>query len=68
LLRRVFSFAPRPFQSVRNDLLPTGLERGVLFHPSAYENLFLPTAHSREDVAVTLAAASDVADALARAA
>jgi glutamate-1-semialdehyde 2,1-aminomutase len=40
----------------------------VLFHPSAYENLFLPTAHSREDVAVTLAAASDVADALARAA
>jgi glutamate-1-semialdehyde 2,1-aminomutase len=44
------------------------LERGVLFHPSAYENLFLSTAHRREDVAVTLAAASDVADALARAA
>ena len=44
------------------------LERGVLFHPSAYENLFLSTAHSREDVAVTLAAAKEVAAALARAA
>jgi glutamate-1-semialdehyde 2,1-aminomutase len=44
------------------------LERGVLFHPSAYENLFVSTAHSREDVAATLAAAEEVADALARAA
>jgi glutamate-1-semialdehyde 2,1-aminomutase len=42
------------------------LERGVLFHPSPYENLFLSTAHSREDVAVTLAAAREVAAALAR--
>jgi glutamate-1-semialdehyde 2,1-aminomutase len=42
------------------------LERGVLFHPGAYENLFVSTAHSREDIAVTLAAAKDVADSLAR--
>lgn len=42
------------------------LERGVLFHPGAYENLFVSTAHSREDVAVTLAAARDVASGLAR--
>lgn len=41
------------------------LERGVLFHPGAYENLFVSTAHSREDVAVTLAAAEDVATTLA---
>ncbi|WP_448956120.1 aspartate aminotransferase family protein [Labrys neptuniae] len=42
------------------------LERGVLFHPGAYENLFVSTAHSREDIAVTLAAAKDVAETLAR--
>ncbi len=42
------------------------LERGVLFHPGAYENLFVSTAHTREDVAATLAAAKQVASDLAR--
>jgi len=42
------------------------LERGVLFHPGAYENLFVSTAHSAEDVAITLNAARDTATALAR--
>ena len=42
------------------------LERGVLFHPGAYENLFVSTAHTREDVAATLAAAKQVAAELAR--
>ncbi|MFC4819250.1 aspartate aminotransferase family protein [Dokdonella ginsengisoli] len=42
------------------------LERGVLFHPGAYENLFVSTAHTREDVAATLAAAKQVAADLAR--
>lgn len=44
------------------------LERGVLFHPGAYENLFVSTAHTREDVAATLAAAKQVAAELARSA
>ena len=39
---------------------------GVLFHPGAYENLFVSTAHTREDVAQTLAAAKEVAADLAR--
>jgi glutamate-1-semialdehyde 2,1-aminomutase len=42
------------------------LARGVLFHPGAYENLFVSTAHTREDVAQTLAAAKEVAADLAR--
>ncbi|MEP6939045.1 MAG: glutamate-1-semialdehyde 2,1-aminomutase [Rudaea sp.] len=42
------------------------LARGVLFHPGAYENLFVSTAHTREDVAATLAAARQVAATLAR--
>lgn len=42
------------------------LARGVLFHPGAYENLFVSTAHTRADVAQTLAAAKDVAAELAR--
>ncbi len=42
------------------------LARGVLFHPGAYENLFVSTAHTREDVAQTLAAAREVAGELAR--
>jgi glutamate-1-semialdehyde 2,1-aminomutase len=37
------------------------LARGVLFHPGAYENLFVSTAHTREDIAATLAAAKEVA-------
>lgn len=42
------------------------LARGVLFHPGAYENLFVSTAHTRADVAATLAAAKGVAAELAR--
>lgn len=37
------------------------LARGVLFHPGAYENLFVSTAHTHEDVAATLRAAKEVA-------
>jgi glutamate-1-semialdehyde 2,1-aminomutase len=43
------------------------LARGVLFHPGAYENLFVSTAHTRADVAATLDAARQVAAELARA-
>ena len=42
------------------------LGKGILFHPGAYENLFVSTAHTREDVAGTLAAAKEVAADLAR--
>jgi glutamate-1-semialdehyde 2,1-aminomutase len=42
------------------------LARGVLFHPGAYENLFVSTAHTHEDVAATLEAAKQVAAELAR--
>jgi glutamate-1-semialdehyde 2,1-aminomutase len=42
------------------------LARGVLFHPGAYENLFVSTAHTREDIAATLVAAKQVAQELAR--
>ena len=35
------------------------LERGVLFHPHAFENLFVSFAHSDDDVAATLAAARE---------
>ena len=41
------------------------LAHGVLFHPGAYENLFVSTAHTRADVAQTLAAARRVAADLA---
>jgi glutamate-1-semialdehyde 2,1-aminomutase len=37
------------------------LERDVLFHPGAFENLFVSFAHSEEDIDRTLAAADDVA-------
>ncbi len=37
------------------------LSRGVLFHPGAYENLFVSTAHTHADVAATLEAARQVA-------
>ena len=43
------------------------LVRGVLFHPGAYENLFISTAHTEEDIATTLAAAKDTAAILAAA-
>jgi glutamate-1-semialdehyde 2,1-aminomutase len=42
------------------------LGKGVLFHPGAYENLFVSTAHTHEDVAQTLDAAKQVATELAR--
>jgi glutamate-1-semialdehyde 2,1-aminomutase len=42
------------------------LERGILFHPGAYENLFVSTAHTQEDIEITLHAARDTASALAR--
>ena len=42
------------------------LSRGVLFHPGAYENLFVSTAHTRADVAATLDAARQTAAAIAR--
>jgi glutamate-1-semialdehyde 2,1-aminomutase len=37
----------------------------VLFHPGAYENLFVSTAHTHADIAQTLAAAKEVATELA---
>ena len=42
------------------------LARGVLFHPGAYENLFVSTAHTRADIAATLDAARAVAAERAR--
>jgi glutamate-1-semialdehyde 2,1-aminomutase len=36
------------------------LDRGVLFHPGAYENLFVSFAHSDEDIDFTLNAAREV--------
>jgi glutamate-1-semialdehyde 2,1-aminomutase len=53
-------------QKIFRDWWEGMLARGVLFHPGAYENLFVSTAHSHEDVAKTLAAARDVAAELAR--
>jgi len=44
------------------------LARGVLFHPGAYENLFVSTAHTHADVVATLDAARQVAASLARSA
>jgi glutamate-1-semialdehyde 2,1-aminomutase len=40
------------------------LDRGVLFHPGAYENLFISFAHSEDDVDRTLAAARETARAI----
>jgi glutamate-1-semialdehyde 2,1-aminomutase len=40
------------------------LERGVLFHPGAFENLFVSFAHSDQDIDRTLAMADEVAGAL----
>jgi glutamate-1-semialdehyde 2,1-aminomutase len=37
------------------------LARGVLFHPGPYENLFVSTAHTEEDIIATVAAAADAA-------
>ena len=36
------------------------LERNILFHPGAFENLFVSFAHSDDDIDATLAAAADV--------
>jgi glutamate-1-semialdehyde 2,1-aminomutase len=40
------------------------LDRGILFHPGAYENLFLSFAHDQNDIEQTLAAAAEVAKTL----
>jgi glutamate-1-semialdehyde 2,1-aminomutase len=40
------------------------LERNVLFHPGAFENLFVSFAHSDDDIDRTLAAADEVAGSL----
>ena len=40
------------------------LDRGVLFHPGAYENLFVSFAHSEDDVDQTLIAARETARAM----
>ena len=42
------------------------LERGILFHPGAYENLFISFAHTEADVDETLVAARDAVKALKR--
>ncbi len=44
------------------------LLRGILFHPSQYENLFLSLVHSAEDVDRTLEAAQDAVGVLSRSA
>jgi glutamate-1-semialdehyde 2,1-aminomutase len=41
------------------------LDRGVLFHPGAFENLFVSFAHSQDDIEQTLAAARETARAIA---
>jgi glutamate-1-semialdehyde 2,1-aminomutase len=41
------------------------LDRGVLFHPGAFENLFVSFAHSQDDIDQTLAAARETARAIA---
>jgi glutamate-1-semialdehyde 2,1-aminomutase len=42
------------------------LLRGVLFHPSQYENLFLSLVHSSDDIADILAAAEQAFAVLSR--
>jgi glutamate-1-semialdehyde 2,1-aminomutase len=37
------------------------LDRGVLFHPGAFENLFVSFAHTEADIDQTLAAAKETA-------
>jgi glutamate-1-semialdehyde 2,1-aminomutase len=70
-------FAKRPIRNYRDaaryadhDLFRRWwegmLEHDVLFHPGAFENLFVSFAHSDEDVERTLQAADAVAGGLAR--
>jgi len=40
------------------------LRRGVLFHPLQYQHLFISTAHSQEDIDMTLKAAKDSLNAI----
>jgi glutamate-1-semialdehyde 2,1-aminomutase len=40
------------------------LDRGVLFHPGAFENLFVSFAHTEADIDQTLAAAKETARAI----
>jgi glutamate-1-semialdehyde 2,1-aminomutase len=68
-------FADRPIRNYRDaaryanhDLFRRWwegmLERDILFHPGAFENLFVSFAHSDEDMERTLAAADEVAQIL----
>ncbi|PMU88809.1 aspartate aminotransferase family protein, partial [Pseudomonas sp. GP01-A4] len=40
------------------------LDRGVMFHPGAYENLFVSFAHSQDDIDETLDIARQVVRAM----
>ena len=42
------------------------MERGVLFHPDAFENLFVSFAHTETDVESTLKAVDDAVPELRR--
>jgi glutamate-1-semialdehyde 2,1-aminomutase len=42
------------------------LQRGVLFHPSHLENLFVSLVHTDEDIDLTLEAAADALRAMSR--
>jgi glutamate-1-semialdehyde 2,1-aminomutase len=42
------------------------LSRGILFHPHPFENLFVSTAHTEQDIDVTLAAAEQSVAAVQR--
>lgn len=64
-------FADAPIQNYRDaarhcdhDMFRTwwegNLDRGVLFHPGAYENLFVSFAHTKADIEQTLAVAKEV--------
>ena len=53
-------------QKIFRDWWHGMLGKGVLFHPGAYENLFVSTAHTHDDVTATLEAARQVAAELAR--
>ena len=65
-------FAEKPIRSYRDaaryasherfrDWWEGMLDREVLFHPGAFENLFVSFAHSDEDIDQTLEAAREVA-------
>ena len=64
-------FSPEPIHSYRDahrhcdhamfrKWWEGNLDRGVMFHPGAYENLFVSFAHSKADIEETLAIAAEV--------